>query len=147
MYKHKYPSHLRMPSCLQKVVYIYKFIVLSAVAALAVSLSRQNGKSCDGSKEERTRSLARKQRRQRKCSLNDMKSALRTMSMRERERAAAPSEANQACGRLDKRPYPAVRNVLANSFNVMRTLRLLTLFTLRSCTCMTDRPKSTCHAY
>ena len=33
-----------------------------------------------------------------------MKSALRTMSMRERERerAAAPSEANQACGRLDK---------------------------------------------
>ena len=31
-----------------------KFIVLSAVAARAVSLSqRQNGKSCDGSEEER----------------------------------------------------------------------------------------------
>ena len=61
---HKHPSRLRMPSCLQKVVYTYKFIVLSAVAALAVSLSCQNGKSCDGSKEERTRSLARKQMRQ-----------------------------------------------------------------------------------
>ena len=35
------------------------FIVLSAVMALAVSLSRrQNGKSCDGSEEERARSLA-----------------------------------------------------------------------------------------
>ena len=42
-----------------------KFIFLSAVAALAVSLSqRQNGKSCDGSEEERARSLAQKQRRQ-----------------------------------------------------------------------------------
>ena len=111
---HKHPSRLRMPSCLQKVVYTYKFIVLSAVAALAVSLSHQNGKSCDGSKEERTRSLVRKQKTEHKCSLNDMKSASRTMSTRERERAAAPSEANKACGRLDKRPYPAVRNVLAN---------------------------------
>ena len=40
-------------------------IVLSAVAALAVSLSRrQNGKSCEGSEEEKARSLARKRRRQ-----------------------------------------------------------------------------------
>ena len=37
---------------------------------------------------------------ERKCSLNAMKSVSRTMSMR--ERAAAPSEANKARGRLDK---------------------------------------------
>ena len=44
-----------------------KFIVLSAVVALAVSLSqRQNGKNCDGREEERAWSLAQKwKRRQR----------------------------------------------------------------------------------
>ena len=40
-----------------------KFIVLNAVAALAVSSWRKNGKSCDRSKEERARSLAWKRRR------------------------------------------------------------------------------------
>ena len=52
-------------SCLQKsCIYLRKFIVLSAVAALAVSLSQsQHDKSCDGSEKERARSLARKPRR------------------------------------------------------------------------------------
>ena len=80
----KHPSRLGM----QLKHPVYKklcTIVLSAVAALAVSLSRrQNGKSCDGSEEERARSLARKgRRRQRKCSLNAVNSASRTMSTRE----------------------------------------------------------------
>ena len=62
---------------------LHKFIVLSAAVALAVSLSRrQNGKSCDGSNEERARSLARKWRRQRKW-INIVKSVSRAMSMRE----------------------------------------------------------------
>ena len=40
-------------------IHLHKFIVLSAVAVLVVSLSRcQNGKSCDGSEEDRARSLA-----------------------------------------------------------------------------------------
>ena len=53
----KYPVY---KSC----VHLHKFIVLSAVAALAVSWSRhQNGKSCDGSEEERARSLLQKWRR------------------------------------------------------------------------------------
>ena len=68
--------------CLLKVVYS-KFIVLSAVVALAVSLLRQqNG---DGSEKERARSLAqkRKEDRERKCSHNVVKSPSRTMSTRE----------------------------------------------------------------
>jgi len=83
---HKHPSRLGMqlkhPVC---CVHLRKFIVLSAVAVLAVSLSQcQNCKSCDRSEEERARSLlARKWRRQCKCSLNAMKSTSRTMSTRE----------------------------------------------------------------
>ena len=69
-------------SCLQKsCVHLRKFIVLSNVAALVVSLSqRQNAKSCDGSEEERARSLVQKEKTEHKCSLNAVKSALRTMS-------------------------------------------------------------------
>ena len=40
---------------------------------------------------------------ERKCSHNAVKSASST-----RERAAVPSEANKARGRLEKRPYPRV---------------------------------------
>ena len=73
----KYKSYVHL-------VVIRKFIVLSAVVVLAVSLSRrQNG---DGSEEKRLyRSLVRKQKRsrERKCSHNAVKSALRMMSTRE----------------------------------------------------------------
>ena len=55
---HKHPSRLGMQlkhPVYKKVVYLRKFIILSTVAALAVSSQRQNGKSCDGSKKERGR--------------------------------------------------------------------------------------------
>ena len=56
---HKHLSHLGMQlkhPVYKKVVYLRKFIIFSTEAALAVSLSRrQNGKSCDGSEEERAR--------------------------------------------------------------------------------------------
>ena len=46
---------------------LHKFIVLSAVVVLVVSLlQRQNGKNCDGREEERAWNLAQKwKRRQR----------------------------------------------------------------------------------
>ena len=63
----KHPSRLGMQLNIlftKSCIHLCKFIVLSAVAALVVSLSRrQNGKSCDGSEEERARSLVRKWRR------------------------------------------------------------------------------------
>ena len=63
----KHPSHFGMQ--LEYPVYkkLRKFIVLSAVVALVVSLlQRQNGKNCDGREEERVWSLAQKwKRRQR----------------------------------------------------------------------------------
>ena len=53
---HKHLSHLRTQLKHPVCIHLRKFIVLSAVAALVVSLSRrQNGKSCDGSEEERAR--------------------------------------------------------------------------------------------
>ena len=64
---HKHPSRLGMQ--LKYPVYknlckLRKFIVLSTVAALAVSMSQhENGKNCDGSEEERARSLAHKRER------------------------------------------------------------------------------------
>ena len=64
----KHPSSLGVQ--LKYLVYknLRKFIVLSAVAALAVSLSRrQNGKNCDGNEEERARSLARKRKRRQRA--------------------------------------------------------------------------------
>ena len=62
-----------VPSC--------KFIIPSAVAALAVSLLRcQNGKSCDGSEEEIG---AWREKTEHKCSLNAVKSTSKMMSMRE----------------------------------------------------------------
>ena len=81
---------------------------------------------------------------ERKCSLNTMKSASRTMSMRE---TAALSEANKARGRLDKRPY---LHILCCS----KCARILELFQRNAyalpsfshfshfvrCTCMTDQP-------
>ena len=71
-------------------VYLRKFIVLSAVVVLGVSLSqRKNSKNCDGSEEERARSLVRKQKRRQ--SVN---------GATEYKRAAAPSEANKAHGHL-----------------------------------------------
>ena len=61
----KHPSHLGMqlkdPVYKKKCVDLLKYIVLSAVAALAVSLlQRQNG---DGSEKERAGSLAQKRKR------------------------------------------------------------------------------------
>ena len=55
-------------SCLPKsCVHLRKFIVLSAVAALVVTLSRcQIGKNGDESEEERARSLARNGREDRR---------------------------------------------------------------------------------
>ena len=60
---HKHPSHLGM---FTKFVYaLRKLIFLSAVAALAVSLLRQqNG---DVSEKERARSLARKRKRRQRA--------------------------------------------------------------------------------
>ena len=53
---HKHPSSLGMQlkhPVYKKLRTLHKFIALSAVAALAVSLSRrQNDESCDGSEEE-----------------------------------------------------------------------------------------------
>ena len=61
----KHPSHLGMQlkvPVYKKCVHLRKFVVPSAVAALAVSLS----KNCDESKEERARRLTqRRKRRQR----------------------------------------------------------------------------------
>ena len=102
----KHLSHLRMQLNIlftKSCIHLCKFIVLSAVAALAVSLSqRQNGKSCDGSEEERARSLARKQRRRQSINAASMPWSLGRERW-VRERAAAPSEANKARGCLDKR--------------------------------------------
>ena len=64
----KHPSHFGMQ--LEYPVYkkLHKFIVLSAVVALAVSLSqRQNGKNCDGREEERAWSLVQKWRRRQRA--------------------------------------------------------------------------------
>ena len=117
-------------SCLQKGVYTYirKFIILSAVVGLAVSLSqRQNGKTCDGSEEKKAKSLPRKQRRRQSVNAASMPWS----PHRERwvcERAVLPSVANKACGRLEKLPYPHVlcgakpRSHPQNSSNVTRTL-------------------------
>ena len=58
----KHPSRLGMQlkvSVYKKCVHVRKFVVPSAVAALAVSLS----KSCDESEEERARRLTRKRKR------------------------------------------------------------------------------------
>ena len=105
-----------------------KFIVLSAVAALAVSfLQWQNSKNCDGSKEELGAWCeSGREDREHKCSHNAVKSASRMMSMR--ERAAAPSVANIAHGLLEKWSYPCVlcssklRSYPWNSFNGVHTL-------------------------
>ena len=64
----------------------------------------------------------------------------------EYERAAVPSEANKACGRLEKRPYLHVvqfENALtfSNSFNVMRTLSLPS-HTFHTSLHIHDRPAS-----
>ena len=91
-------------SCLQKVYTLCKFNVLSTVAALAVSLSQcQNGQSCNGSEEERAKSLARKRRRRQSVNSASMPWSPRWERWVQ-ERSAAPSEANKARGRLDKRP-------------------------------------------
>ena len=63
-----HPSHLGMQlkyPVYKKCVHLHKFIVLSVVAALAVSLlRRQNGKNCNGYEEETAMSLAQKNRRE-----------------------------------------------------------------------------------
>ena len=62
----------------------------------------------------------------------------------EYERAAVPSEANKACGRLEKRPYLRVVRfekalTFLNSFNIMRTL-CLPSHTSHTLLHMHDRP-------
>ena len=76
-------SHFRNADILftKSWVHLCKFIALSAVVALAVSLlQRPNGKSCDGSEEELG---AWREKTEHKCSLNAVKSASKMMSMRE----------------------------------------------------------------
>ena len=103
-----------------------------------------------GSKEQRARTWRKTER---KCSLNAVKSASRTMSTT----AAAPSKANKAHGRLHKQPYLHIFTLCA----VQKCARILKLFQRNAyalpsfshfshficCTCITDQLKSTCHAY
>ena len=106
-------------------VHLRKFIVLSAVAALVVSLLWwQNG---DGSRKKRARSLARKWKRRQSVNATTMLWSPRWERW-VRERPAAPSIANKACGCLEKPPYPCVlcgakpHSHPQNSFNVVPTL-------------------------
>ena len=107
-------------------IHIHKFIFLSAVAALVVSLSWcQMAKVVKGAKKKKLEAGAKTKKTARKCSLNAMKFASRPMS----RRATVSSEAKKARGRLDKRPYLRIlcgSNALAfsNSFNVKYTLHL-----------------------
>ena len=85
----------------QKVVYAYVSQCCSGASGLIVTTS--NDKSCDGSEEERARSLVRKQRRRQSVNAASMPWSLG----QERwvwERAAAPSEA-KVRGRLENWPY------------------------------------------
>ena len=72
--------------CLKKsCVHLCKFIALTTVAVLAVSLSqRQNDKNCNGSEEERAKNLVQNgtEETECKCSHNAVKSASRMMSTR-----------------------------------------------------------------
>ena len=85
----------------RKCVHLCKFVVPSAVAALAVSLS----KNCDESEEERARRLTRKWKRRQRDKRELLTCEVHS-KMDEYERAAA-CEAKS--GRLEKRPYPHVR--------------------------------------
>ena len=92
-------------------VHLRKFIVFSAVAALAVSLlRRQNG---DGSEKERARSLAQKWKTE---SVREVR-----IKNDEYERAAVPSIANKARGRPQKLPYP---HVLCDIPHILETLSM-----------------------
>ena len=114
-------SHFRNATKISKTcVHLRKFIVLSAVAALAVSLlPQQNG---DGSEKELGGWHENgREDRERKCRGNAVKSALRMMSTRE---SSTPSVANKACGRLYLHVLCGAkpRSHPQNSINVVGTL-------------------------
>ena len=70
----KHPSHLGMqlkdPVYKKLCIHLRKFIVPSAVAALAVSLSRRHkSKNCDESEEERAKRLMQKRKRRQRAKM------------------------------------------------------------------------------
>ena len=100
---HKHPSRLEMQLKVlvyKKCVHVRKFVVPSAVAALAISLS----KNCDESKEERARRLTRKWKRRQRDKRQSLTHEVHS-EMDEYDRAAS-SKAKSGC--LEKRLYPRV---------------------------------------
>ena len=80
---HTQECKLSLSNAPKSYICLRKFIFLSAVAALAVSLSQhQNDKSCDGSEEELEPGV-KTEKTECKCSLNAVKSTSGTISTRE----------------------------------------------------------------